>query len=484
MLLDPEDILTLQSLLRGEYLQLGGKDAPEPRRKSVSGTERATYLVRTQSLDYHKARSERKTQIGVGIEDGVAEEVLNAFSPLKPAHSMPAHEHRLLSTFRQRATQVMQTHSLTRKLSMMKMAKTSAHKDEAYVREVRQRRRASTLKLFNLPTAVQSPIIAHLEKSNSWSDFDIFGLLEQLGGNETKAAQVVAYEVIEHEHGLLSEFTITPIVFLKFVDAVCGHYNDVPYHSCLHGADVMQGLHAMMHQSPKTLETLPRTVILAALVAAFCHDVGHPGRTGRFLINTSDPIALKYNDQSVLENMHVATTLQILTVPGCNFLASFPKSTLASIRSIWISMILETDMARHQNAVWSLERHTQHGTAYEGLVAGKQVETLSFMLHACDLSNPAKPWDTYRAWTDRVMEEFFAQSEEESALGIKVTLPRRENARLDQFQIGFIRFITPFWELLGSVSEINCDEQLGRLKKNCDRWLGIRSASSLGQDAE
>jgi hypothetical protein len=53
--------------------------------------------------------------------------------------------------------------------------------------------------------------------------------------------------------------------------------------------------------------------ILSYIVAAACHDIGHPGMGNIFLIETKDAIALRYNDISVLENFHIASTFEILT---------------------------------------------------------------------------------------------------------------------------------------------------------------------------
>lgn len=34
---------------------------------------------------------------------------------------------------------------------------------------------------------------------------------------------------------------------------------------------------------------------------------------------------------------------------------------------------------------------------------------LKTILHSADLSNPAKPWPISKAWSDRVLQEFFEQ---------------------------------------------------------------------------
>lgn len=50
----------------------------------------------------------------------------------------------------------------------------------------------------------------------------------------------------------------------------------------------------------------------AFLLSAISHDLGHPGVNNPFLINTLDKLAIRYNDKSILENMHVAKAYQII----------------------------------------------------------------------------------------------------------------------------------------------------------------------------
>ena len=54
-------------------------------------------------------------------------------------------------------------------------------------------------------------------------------------------------------------------------------------------------------------QSLSNLDLLACLLASVCHDVAHPGFTNKFIIATYDHLALVYNDQSVLENMHAST---------------------------------------------------------------------------------------------------------------------------------------------------------------------------------
>ena len=73
------------------------------------------------------------------------------------------------------------------------------------------------------------------------------------------------------------------------------------------------------------------------------------------------------------------------------------------------------------------------------------------MLHAADISNPAKPRLHYFEWTDRVLAEFYAQGDKERALGDEgpgiSTFFDREKPNVIKCQSGFIGFIVrPLFE--------------------------------------
>lgn len=48
-----------------------------------------------------------------------------------------------------------------------------------------------------------------------------------------------------------------------------------------------------------------------ALIAAAAHDVDHPGRSSAFLANSANPLAILYNDITVLESHHAACTFKL-----------------------------------------------------------------------------------------------------------------------------------------------------------------------------
>ena len=367
---------------------------------------------------------------------------------------------------------------------------------------------------------------------DQWNDFDIFQVYTLLGNDILQTVKLTTMIIFEAEHSLLRQLKVKPFVVMRYVSAIASNYNNqVTYHTALHGIDVMQGLHSLLSEcstsgiTEKPI-TLTDEVLYSALLAALVHDVGHGGVSNRFLqrtksvtfmhtnvilicvqshcsfclfccffltqcfyiffsfhpFNFSDPLAIKYNDQSVLENMHVSVALSLLSQPGCDVLETFSAGQRRSTRSLWISMILETDMANHMSGLWSLEREllsaSPNGevrtTTYSAFSSKNYVNTLSLLLHACDLSNPSKPWDTYSRWTGLVMEEFFTQSATEQKLNIPITLPLRETCQLDQFQIGFIRFIRPFFVCLDDIPNISMDVQIENLNNNEETWVNSR----------
>ena len=85
-------------------------------------------------------------------------------------------------------------------------------------------------------------------------------------------------------------------ILRQVVSKMLASYQDVPYHNCLHGADVLQAMHALLNLAPTFDDALDDDVVLVTLLACLSHDVGHPGLTNNYLVETGHELAIRYND--------------------------------------------------------------------------------------------------------------------------------------------------------------------------------------------
>lgn len=103
---------------------------------------------------------------------------------------------------------------------------------------------------------------------------------------------------------------------------------------------------------------------MAMLFAAAIHDAEHTGTTNDFHVSTRSPLAILYNDQSVLENHHLSVTWDILKTPDCNILSKLDTSEETYFRELVQEMVLATDMSLHFSALNDI-KHTIETTPAE-----------------------------------------------------------------------------------------------------------------------
>jgi hypothetical protein len=120
-------------------------------------------------------------------------------------------------------------------------------------------------------------------------------------------------------NSLYSVLASTRAVLRTFVLTVQLSYQSNPYHNFTHAFDVTHALYCLLEHVRRARFMRPLDE-LALMLAALCHDVGHPGVNNAFLIATDSPLALLYNDVSVLENHHSAMAFKILAQSECNVL--------------------------------------------------------------------------------------------------------------------------------------------------------------------
>lgn len=62
--------------------------------------------------------------------------------------------------------------------------------------------------------------------------------------------------------------------------------------------------------------------VLSFLISGMCHDLCHDGFTNGYHVNALTDRAIRYNDQSVQENYHVAETFALIKQDKLNFIES------------------------------------------------------------------------------------------------------------------------------------------------------------------
>ena len=84
-----------------------------------------------------------------------------------------------------------------------------------------------------------------------------------------------------------------------------------PYHNRTHAADVLQTMHVILHRGGLVPGYADPITLLACYLAAIIHDFEHLGYNNDFLINSSDALAVRYNDKAPMENHHLAAGVRI-----------------------------------------------------------------------------------------------------------------------------------------------------------------------------
>lgn len=208
---------------------------------------------------------------------------------------------------------------------------------------------------------------------------------------------------------------------------------------------------------------------------------------------TKSDLAIRYNDQSVLEMHHAAVSFDALMKVGFmkQVMDTYSQQQSQGFRKKFISSIVQTDMKYHAEHVKvaaefapykkylaKQEERTMHKLkelSWSLTVTSNSIElqnddtiddikvslsedeketAICLILHAADIGNTGMERQQCLKWKDRILQEFADQGAHEKLLGLPVT-PFMQG--LDdpvtqlRSQIGFINFVVqPYYENLCS----------------------------------
>ncbi|XP_072903166.1 dual specificity calcium/calmodulin-dependent 3',5'-cyclic nucleotide phosphodiesterase 1A isoform X2 [Hemitrygon akajei] len=338
--------------------------------------------------------------------------------------------------------------TFTRKMGVMQRRpaekprfRSIVHAVQAGIFVERMYRRTSNMIGLTYPAAV----ISALKDVDKWS-FNVFALNDASGDH---ALKFMVHELFTR-YDLINRFRIPVSSLMSFVEALEAGYSKYknPYHNLIHAADVAQTVHYLMLHTG-IMHWFTELDILAMLFAAAIHDYEHTGTTNNFHIQTRSDVAILYNDRSVLENYHVSAAYRLMQEEEMNIMCNLSKDDWRDLRSLVIEMVLSTDMSCHSQQIKTMRNTLQQPEGTD------KAKVMSLMLHAADISHPAKSWQQHYRWTMTLMEEFFRQGDSEADLGLPFSpLCDRKSTMVAQSQIGFIDFIVePTFSVLTDIAE-------------------------------
>ncbi|KAM9407254.1 cGMP-inhibited 3',5'-cyclic phosphodiesterase 3A isoform 1-T1 [Salvelinus alpinus] len=335
---------------------------------------------------------------------------------------------------------------------------------------------------------VMSELDPLMTQLNSWN-FPIFNLVEKTHGRSGCILSQVSYRLFEDTE-LFETFKIPVKEFMNYFHALENGYRDIPYHNRIHATDVLHAVwylttqavpglpnHLTDHSSDSDSDSglltpshightgflvskmsavmeegygclsglIPSLELMALYVAAAMHDYDHPGRTNAFLVATSAPQAVLYNDRSVLENHHAASAWNLfMSRPEYNFLGNLEHVEFKRFRFLVIEAILATDLKKHFDflAEFNAKVGDDGCSGIDWSNENDRLLVCQMCIKLADINGPLKHKDLHLQWTEGIVNEFYEQGDEESSLGLPISpFMDRSAPQLAKLQESFITHI-------------------------------------------
>lgn len=297
------------------------------------------------------------------------------------------------------------------------------------------------------------------------------------------------------DFNLFEEFRVARPVFDGFMDAMrMGYKSENPYHNYRHAIDVTQMSYYFCKQTSAS-EILTKWDIFLLLVCCVAHDVDHNGLNNGFHQNTQSALALMYNDISIMENHHSSYLLKTILRAETNLFENCDIEQKKNSKQAMVDIILSTDMTNHFDVTNKFKLKVDAGIFGDkdpetGCASEEDRSILSnLLMHAADLSNAVRPFPTARKWAYDITEEFCAQGDLETKLGLPVSpLCGRADLTTDvqkaKMQIGFLDFVvTPMYKHMATFIT-GMEQCLDNVEANRALYVAIKDGEMVLEDAE
>ncbi|CDS37621.1 cAMP and cAMP inhibited cGMP 3'5' cyclic [Echinococcus multilocularis] len=248
-------------------------------------------------------------------------------------------------------------------------------------------------------------------------------------------------------HDVMGKSVIDLHTLIRFTLTVRKNYRDVIYHNWFHGFSVAHGAYVEIKREDCNFTQVEK---LCILIAALCHDLDHRGTDNSYQRKKGTPLATLYST-SILEHHHFNMTLTILQQPGNQIFAHVAGTSYYEILMIIKHAILSTDLGRLDASKEVVTDILDKRGAIDWDNKDHRMATVAIALPVADLCSMYKPWEVHKKVVLLVMEEMWAQGDEEKKNGfIPMDLMNRDlYYQIPEMQSNFYKVVClPLFRLI------------------------------------
>lgn len=220
----------------------------------------------------------------------------------------------------------------------------------------------------------------------------------------------------------------------EFVATIASHHSDLPFHNFQRASHATASAHELLNslcapssnergdfaEEDATSGAAARTFGISAdplarfamVLSALVHDVDHPGVPNARLVAEADPMAIEYDDVSVVEKRSVALAWEVLVEDRFRGLRSsifVDGEEMRRFKQLLVNAVLATDvsdegrssvgMIEWQRAFHGPDEGSRSSRSLKACLVFQQVAQASNMAHAM------QQWETYVKWNTRLYQE-------------------------------------------------------------------------------
>ncbi|KAL5107671.1 putative 3'5'-cyclic phosphodiesterase pde-5 [Taenia crassiceps] len=270
-------------------------------------------------------------------------------------------------------------------------------------------------------------------------------------------------------HDVIGKSVIDLQTLIRFTLTVRKNYRDVIYHNWYHGFSVAHGAYVEIKREDCSFTQVEK---LCILIAALCHDLDHRGTDNSYQRKKGTPLATLYST-SILEHHHFNMTLTILQQPGNQIFAHVAGTSYYEILMIIKHAILSTDLGRLEASKEVVVDILDKRGAIDWDNKDHRMATVAIALPVADLCSMYKPWEVHKKVVLLVMEEMWAQGDEERRNGlIPMDLMNRDlYYQIPEMQSNFYKVVClPLFRLITRVIPSLMDIP-NQAFANFSRWM-------------